>query len=215
MATSLAEQMQIPQQPMATPPTPIEIARALMQRKDEIDSHLQFHATQLADEGVTMDSPLVDAEGFPRPDVDIYRVRNSRKSIIELRNDRNLVMEQLANVLQLVYDPSVTQPNPPVTGIVVRHGKPFAKVDGVSPGSPAAEAGLLREDLIFQFDNLTQSSFRTSSLRALVDVVNDNENKSILLRVLRQGEGMTLTLVPKRWSGRGLLGCHIVPYSPP
>lgn len=31
---------------------------------------------------VGMDEPLTDAEGFPRPDIDIYSVRHARHQII-------------------------------------------------------------------------------------------------------------------------------------
>ncbi|KAJ7069710.1 hypothetical protein C8F01DRAFT_1113677 [Mycena amicta] len=194
--------------------SPVETARALMKRKDEIDVHLQLYASQLAAEGATMVSPLVDTEGFPRPDIDLYRVRAARRSIIELRNDRQVVIEALAVVLSQVYDPSQLTADDGDSGIVPS-GKPFAKVDGVSPGSPAAEAGLLRGDLIVRFDTLTQQSFTSSSLSPLVAVVNEHENRSIPLKIIREGQNVTMILVPKRWPGRGLLGCHIVPYSPP
>ncbi|KAF7299543.1 Nas2-N domain-containing protein [Mycena chlorophos] len=194
---------------LPTPTTPAETARALMARRQAIDDSLQFYAAELGEVG--MNGPLVDAEGYPRPDIDIYRVREARKSIIELRNDRLAVMDKLAEVLQSVYDPSEQASSDPAPGNL----KAFAKVEGVTEGSPAHEAGLLRDDLIVQFHTLTQRSFRTSSLKALVDVVTENENRSILLKVQRQGQTVSLTMVPKRWAGRGFLGCHIVPYSPP
>ncbi|KAJ7859427.1 hypothetical protein B0H13DRAFT_1640061 [Mycena leptocephala] len=94
-------------------------------------------------------------------------------------------------------------------------GKPFTKVDGVSPGSPAAEAGFQREDLVVKFNSLTQQSFSSSSLTPLMDIVAAYENRSIPLKVLRSEQKVFLSLTPRAWEGRGLLGCHIVPYSPP
>ncbi|KAF7314323.1 Nas2-N domain-containing protein [Mycena kentingensis (nom. inval.)] len=193
-------------------PTPAEAARVLMKRKDDIDAELRLHAQILSDQGVTLDSPLVDADGFPRGDIDIYRVREARKKIIELRNDRTTVMDALSLVLEQVFDPSTISPEPETPP---QRGKPFAKVDGLSPGSPAAEAGLLHGDLIVQFASLTQHSFSSSSLSPLVEVVSQHENRAIPLKVQRNGQTVVLSLVPKRWPGRGLLGCHIVPYSPP
>ncbi|KAF7365198.1 hypothetical protein MVEN_00391400 [Mycena venus] len=193
--------------------SPADTARALMLQKDNIESQIQLQAGILAvNNGSTMDSPLVDSEGFPRADIDIYAVRNARIRIIELRNDLAAVMNSLSLALQSVYDPALAPPDTPQSST---ESKPFAKVDGVSPGSPAAEAGLQRDDLVVKFGTLTQQSFSSSSLKPLVDVVAAHENRSIPLKVLRSDQFVFLSLTPKAWGGRGLLGCHIVPYSPP
>jgi 26S proteasome non-ATPase regulatory subunit 9 len=43
-------------------------------------------------------------------------------------------------------------------------------------------------------------------------VVQQNENHTILVKVLRDGQMVRLELTPRRdWGGRGLLGCHLVP----
>ncbi|KAF8123079.1 hypothetical protein K438DRAFT_1913225 [Mycena galopus ATCC 62051] len=192
--------------------SPADTARALMLQKENIESQLQLQAGILSlNNGSTMDSPLIDSEGFPRADIDIYAVRNARVRIIELRNDLYAVVNALSLALQSVYDPALALPDPPTQ----LEGKPFAKVDGVSPGSPAAEAGLQRNDLVIKFGELTQQSFSSSSLAPLVEVVAANQNRSIPLKVLRSDQNVFLSLTPKVWGGRGLLGCHIVPYSPP
>ncbi|KAK7048381.1 hypothetical protein R3P38DRAFT_2868986 [Favolaschia claudopus] len=189
---------------------PADNARALILQKEDIESQLQVQAGILSNNGSTMDSPLIDAEGFPRADIDIYAVRNARIRIIELRNDLAAVTNSLSVALQSVYDPALAPPDAP-NG--TSEGKPFAKVDGVSPGSPAAEAGLQRDDLVVKFGSLTQQSFSSSSLKPLVDVVSAHENRSMPLKVLRSNEIVYLSLTPKAWGGRGLLGCHIVPFS--
>ncbi|KAJ6508766.1 hypothetical protein C8R45DRAFT_968639 [Mycena sanguinolenta] len=192
--------------------SPAETAKALMLQKENIEAQLQLQAGILAvNNGSTMDSPLIDSEGFPRADIDIYAVRNARVRIIELRNDLHATMNALSLALQSVYDPALASPDPPQPA----ESKPFAKVDGVSPGSPAAEAGLQRDDLVVKFGPLTQRSFSSSSLKPLVDVVAEHENRSIPLKVLRSDQNIFLSLTPKAWGGRGLLGCHIVPFSPP
>jgi hypothetical protein len=46
-----------------------------MLQKDDIESQLQYQAGILSlNNGSTMNSPLIDAEGFPRADIDIYAV---------------------------------------------------------------------------------------------------------------------------------------------
>ncbi|KAJ7044149.1 hypothetical protein C8F04DRAFT_1028081 [Mycena alexandri] len=205
-----------------------DTARALILQKENIEAQLQLQASILESNGSTFDSPLVDADGFPRADIDIYAVRNARVRIIELRNDLGALMNNLAVALQSVYDPALATPDSPQSS---SNGKPFAKVNDVSAGSPAAEAvsrthrlcttvflsdqGLQRGDLVVKFGTLTQQSFSSSSLTPLVEVVASHENRSIPLKVLRSEQAVFLSLTPKAWGGRGLLGCHIVPYSPP
>ncbi|KAJ7459876.1 hypothetical protein FB451DRAFT_1271819 [Mycena latifolia] len=193
--------------------SPVETAQALIRQKENIEAQLEAQASILSSNaGATLNSPLIDADGFPRADIDIYAVRNARIRIIELRNDLAAVMSSLALALQSVYDPALAAPESPQPST---SSKPFAKVDGVSPGSPAAEAGLQRDDLVVKFGSLTQQSFSSSSLKPLVDVVAAHENRSIPLKVLRSEQAVFLSLTPRSWGGRGLLGCHIVPYSPP
>ena len=50
-----------------------------------------------------MDEPLVDAEGFPRADVDVYAVRTARRDIIRLRNDHKHLSECIHRALVDVY----------------------------------------------------------------------------------------------------------------
>ncbi|KAG2010250.1 proteasome 26S subunit [Coprinopsis cinerea AmutBmut pab1-1] len=192
---------------------PAQRAKSLMKLKENIEAELEAHFSILQANGVTMETPLVDTEGFPRADIDIWAVRPARVRIIELRNDFKAVMEEMSKVLEFIYDPSnQTTQDEAEAG---EEEQPYAKVDGVAPSSPASAAGLLREDLIVKFGGLTKRSFTTGSLQPLVQHVAANENRPISIEVLRSGEKKTLSLVPRKgWGGRGLIGCHIVPYSP-
>ena len=126
----------------------MEEAHALIARKNAIELELQEQMTILRTAGVTMDSPLVDPEGFPRADIDVWAVRLARVKIIELRNDLNRLMNDIQKALEVVYDPSLaaTETSNPTTTTstealpVTPMSIPFARVDGVSPGSPAAES---------------------------------------------------------------------------
>ncbi|KAF8798959.1 hypothetical protein BYT27DRAFT_7246389 [Phlegmacium glaucopus] len=200
---------------LPSPESPAEQARALMAQKTNIEAELETHISILKANNVTMQTPLVDLEGFPRADIDIYAVRGARVRIIELRNDLKAVIDAIGKALEGIYNPSLASSQNDSSSSE-RPLKPFAKVDGVAPGSPAAEAALQRGDLVVKFGQLDESSFQLSSLQPLADLVAENENQSISIRVIRSDKTVFLTLTPrKNWGGRGMLGCHIVPFSPP
>jgi len=192
-----------------------EHARALVQVKDGIEAEINVQLSVLAANNCGMTTPLVDPEGFPRADLDIYAIRSARARIIELRNDLKYTMDEIDKALQKIYDPALA-PSPTPSTPSTHTGAtltPFAKVDGVAPGSPAAQAELQREDLIIKFGHLTATAFSTSSLQPLADLVGRSENRELRVQVLRGGQELSLQLTPRKgWGGRGLLGCHIVPY---
>lgn len=119
--------------------------RSLMARKDAIEAEMEAQLSVLQSNSVTMDTPLVDSEGFPLADVDIWAVRHARVRIIELRNDLKALMDKIMLALQTVYDPSAQSQPAPAAETTTDHAsngspQPFARVDGVAPGSPAASA---------------------------------------------------------------------------
>ncbi|KAF8631056.1 hypothetical protein AX15_002662 [Amanita polypyramis BW_CC] len=189
---------------------PREQARVLMDKKQAIEAELITQTSILKANECDMDAPLVDRDGFPRADIDVWTVRTARVRIIELRNDLSAVMSAIAKALEGVFDPALAQqasaPSPE------DELKPFARVSAVSPGSPASQAGLQPNDLIVKFGHLT-SMMMGSSMQPIAKLVNENENRHIIVRVLRLEQTLHLSLTPnKGWGGRGLLGCHVVPY---
>jgi 26S proteasome non-ATPase regulatory subunit 9 len=88
----------------------------------------------------------------------------------------------------------------------------FAKIDVVSDGSPAQSAGLRVGDLVVQFGSVTADNFTT--LQALAEVAAHSKDSSLAVRVIRAGAVKAVTLRPRQWSGRGLIGCNIVPILP-
>lgn len=117
--------------------------------------------------------------------------------------------------------------------------RPFARIDAVADDSPAKNAGLLVEDLLVYFGRLNSQNH--NRLRAIAELVPEvaAESGEVIIRVLRQKnrrdggsanndddeiydyeddpdmfETVEVSLKPQPWSGRGLIGCHIVPYKP-
>ncbi|TFK27712.1 proteasome 26S subunit [Coprinopsis marcescibilis] len=192
--------------------SPVERARKLVKQKEDIEAEIEAHSSILRANGATMETPLVDKDGFPRADIDIYAVRPARARIIMLRNDLKAVMDDIAKVLENIYDPSNAVSQDEAEN--EESPQAFAKVNGVAPSSPAGQAGLQEEDLIVKFGGLTIRSFTSGSLQPLVQVVAANENRPISIEVLRSGGNKVISLTPRKgWGGKGLLGCHIVPYS--
>jgi len=122
---------------------PLKKARALMARKDVLELELETQLSILKAENVTMQTPLVDPEGFPRADIDLWAIRTARVKIIELRNDLRDIMDAIGKVLEGVYDPSIgvaAAVDSSTNEKVQDAPKPFSKVNSVAPGSPASEA---------------------------------------------------------------------------
>ncbi|KAF8685750.1 26S proteasome non-ATPase, regulatory subunit [Rhizoctonia solani] len=210
-----------------------ERALALMAERDQVDQQLQAHISILSSHGADMSTRLVDAQGFPRADIDITTVRAARVRVIELRNDRARLTDEIAQALVDVHSTAplnsaaikingvngISGPSPagtpePEASIQPQLLVPFARVDGVAPNSPAQQAGLQREDLILAFGSLTARSFSNSSLQPLAQLVASHENRQLVVKVRRNASEITLDFTPRSgWGGRGMLGCHIMPYS--
>lgn len=108
-------------------------------------------------DNVGMSGPLVDQEGFPRNDIDIYQVRQARQTIICLQNDHKELMNQIQSQLNL-YHSEIATTDPELVnrasaldldsdrtagGANISNFEParaFVVVNLVSPNSPAEEA---------------------------------------------------------------------------
>lgn len=86
---------------------------------------------------------------------------------------------------------------------------PFIIVNLVSPKSPAEEAGIEVRDLIVSFGSIQKTNFK--DLAQIGELVKNSIDQEIHVKVRRGEKIEELILVPKAWSGRGFLGCNIVP----
>jgi len=97
----------------------------------------------------------------------------------------------------------------------------FAAIDLVTEGSPADQDGIKVGDRVAIFGSVNVDNFG-----ALSDVgreVRQNQGKQVRVKVVRNwteehpasAEVVTVKLVPREWSGRGLLGCNIIPLPEP
>ncbi|KAK2865088.1 hypothetical protein FQN49_003916 [Arthroderma sp. PD_2] len=205
----------------------------LFDEKEKLEAELKILGEVLGSHGVDMNTSLITEDGFPRADLDIAQIRTTRARIIRLRNDYKAVMSKVeegiaayfasvkdtggsASVPLSTRPPTATRDMEGVSGAQDETSEmPFAKVNSVAEGSPAAKAGLKAGDQVCNFGNITWANHE--NLTKIAAVVTNNVELPVLVKVVRprSEEGssrLTLRLTPSRdWGGRGLLGCHLVP----
>ncbi|KAK0164322.1 hypothetical protein PV328_002963 [Microctonus aethiopoides] len=192
----------------------------LMKEKDQIEAKLQELNVILNNNRVGMEDTLVDSEGYPRADIDVYQVRHTRHTIICLQNDHKSIMKKIENGLAKVHaisgcnneEPSVANRVSDSSDTSIDdeiHTEPFLRVNLVSPGSPAEQAGIYENDLIMEFGSINSQNFKV--LKDIGELVEQSRYKPINVKVKRLDKRVILTLIPRPWSGRGLLGCNVIP----
>jgi len=146
-----------------------------MSRKETLETELNAQFSILSANQSTMNTPLVDPEGFPRADIDVWAVRHARVRIIEIRNDLGNLVDEIATALTLVDKDDAASGSTSADGKLMTNGahingsgvpedlNPFARVDEVAPNSPAASAvsrfsgatpGLLLTRDLFSFNRV-------------------------------------------------------------
>ncbi|ESO93880.1 hypothetical protein LOTGIDRAFT_182313 [Lottia gigantea] len=192
----------------------IQRMNELKQRREDLEKEV----TELTDvletqKGVGLDGPLIDNEGFPRNDIDVYSVRHARHNIICLQNDHKEVMKEIEELLYQIHAEARDKQTNEAMDIsvhkTVREQEPFVKVDRLDPGSPAFDGGIQVGDEIIKFGSVEKENF--TGLPCIGTVVQHSKGKPLNITVLRDGEIVKLTVKPDKWSGRGLLGCNVVP----
>ncbi|CAL8344511.1 unnamed protein product [Lota lota] len=189
----------------------------LIKKKDDIEEQIKAYYDVLEDQGVGIEGPLVDAEGFPRSDVNLYQIRTARHNISCLQNDHKAIMVDIEEALHKLHaldkskheQDESQQAQAEAMEQDVPLPSPFARVDGVTHGSPACRAGIRVGDEVIEFGSVNTENFQ--NLQNIVSVVQHSEGKPLRVSVIRDGQPTQMSLTPQKWSGRGLLGCNIVP----
>lgn len=73
---------------------------SLDQRRKVLEIEAQVITDELSQsidgkEPMGLNTPLVDKEGYPRADIDIYRARHLRKRLNEIRFDHDVIMKEI------------------------------------------------------------------------------------------------------------------------
>jgi len=204
----------------------------LLKEKEQIEVEIRsldlwFETSKFGRHGA-----LVDAEGFPFPEVEaIIETRQKRNRYSCLQNDHLSVMQRIETLLATQAAPASSSESgstrtPMSNGGDAPHSNgasapsipvAFAVIDIVSPSSPASEAGLLVNDRVVRFGRVNSSNqlSNQSALVSVRDLVASSENRRISVvveRIVReQPQMIVIALTPSRWTGTGLLGCHLQP----
>mmetsp|Transcript_61772 Transcript_61772/g.108193 ORF Transcript_61772/g.108193 Transcript_61772/m.108193 type:complete len:218 (-) Transcript_61772:84-737(-) len=209
-----------------------EDMKKLMGEKDSLEAEIKSLEDYLTEDGMPgLSGGLIDEEGFPRADIDIYAIRKARNRFACAQTDYKEVMKKIeAGLLALHSQSRVAVPRgAPAAGLpaesedaamggaeeVQLPPPPFAWIDEVTAGSPAQEAGLAIGDHICRFGSVSRDATGdlNSCFAAIRELVPRSVGSPIEVLVLRGRPPVkaVLTLTPRRWAGQGLLGCHMTP----
>ncbi|KAJ2477889.1 putative 26S proteasome regulatory subunit [Coemansia sp. RSA 2131] len=185
----------------------MEHVQKLLQQKTELESELRQLDNELHAHGVDRSTQLMDANGFPRSDIDIVAIRTIRQSLVCKQNDLRGLMAQIETQLIALHQTTHSETPTPKR-------RAFARVSIVTPHSPASEAGLVAGDKIIQYGSVSASS--SDCFQALSAETINNINTPLCVAIERvvngKPETLELSLLLRRgWGGEGVLGCHILP----
>ncbi|KMZ62488.1 26S proteasome non-ATPase regulatory subunit 9 [Zostera marina] len=198
---------------------------SLMERRSSIENQMNVIIERLIRPGgAGLYDNLLDSEGFPRSDIDIMAIRADRKRLSEFRNDHSDITRKIDLNLQILHSRKVNQDAFSQTGMnsgvvsPLQHITadsmnleqplrmiPFLLIDEINDASPAAIDGLQIGDQIVKFGSVEVGD---QILTRLSSVIQLNQGKPIAVVIMRQGVLMNITMTPRQWHGRGLMGCH-------
>eukprot|EP00736_Rhodelphis_marinus_P006895 Rmarinus@m.10822 len=201
--------------------------RELLSKLDKERIALEEEAEAIVSEleapgGAGVKGPLTDPEGFPRSDVDVYRVRQLRNRLACLQTDHQLVMSKVESAMREVFpresscvDDGMSGKEPDENLDRYVSKPPLAFIDWLATDGPAATCGLKQGDCVLKF-GLIERMLSLPLKTQLQDVAKQvqsayQQNASVPLIILREGRVCRISLLPKRWGGNGLLGCHLQP----
>eukprot|EP00741_Cyanophora_paradoxa_P005235 tig00000865_g5075.t1 len=218
--------------PASVDEQPADINMSVLKRwlydRDALEREIAALTAELEASPVGLRGNLLDAEGFPRSDIDIPAIRVKRNRLAMMHTDHKIISKKLeAGMVELhartknaplqpsgsasgsLEGPSSSsgpagsaqtmQPTPSLQS--------FARIDQVFPNSPGAEAGFAVGDTVFRFGDVE----RSGGLAAVARLVGERAGQPIEVLVSRSGMEQRVVVTPHTWEGRGLLGIHLVP----
>ncbi|VWU48854.1 proteasome regulatory protein, putative [Hepatocystis sp. ex Piliocolobus tephrosceles] len=212
----------------------LEKFNELMKKRNKVENEIKENLEFLeSDENknIGMKGKLVDFEGFPRNDIDIYAIRVARNKVICLKNDYLDLTNKIETYLHEIHR---TQPvlslkrnkqninnNNNSSDLTNEHEilefakkNIFAIINEVVENSPAHKAGLRSNDFIFQFGDILLNKNELNPEQNTLQLISNYVQtlpKKIDVKVLRGEQVFSFTISPNQESNRLYIGCHLVP----
>ncbi|GER39530.1 26S proteasome non-ATPase regulatory subunit 9 [Striga asiatica] len=193
----------------------------LMEKRSGIEAEMNVIIENLCRPGGPgLAGNLLDPEA-KSSDIDIPAVRAERHRLAELRNDHKDITDKIEQNIQLLHSAKLAPATASVQDSDANVGvsssfshpvdmdmdlvvnRPFAIIDEITDLSPAAEDGLQLGDQIVKFGDVEKGE---NLLQRLSAEVQQKRGQAISLLVMRHGSPLNLTVTPRSWAGRGLLG---------
>lgn len=173
---------------------------------------------------------LVDSEGFPRADIDIFNVKQKRHRLSVINYDYSAIMKEIESLLPQVLardeanenDDASQQGKPSSTSSSSSSSSPtsssplsifralpcMAYIDEILDGSPAKAAGLRDRDELLAFGSVRCDlpEGHSAAMAMIPNVVRNSINSPISLVVRREGEILG-ELLEMLWFSRYLGAC--------
>ena len=185
--------------------------KELERQRQALEDEAAAIVSELDGLGVGLKDSLVDAEGYPRADLDLYRVRSQRGRHATIRTDHKALMKKIEALLPiaLAAPPEDARSTPPPARSVKPppappSNAPWCSITEVRMSSPAAEAGLRLGDLVVAFGDAI-------SLDQVKPFVLGHVGRPFAVWVERGNNRVKLEMTARTWAGEGLLGCRLLP----
>mmetsp|Transcript_53952 Transcript_53952/g.108353 ORF Transcript_53952/g.108353 Transcript_53952/m.108353 type:complete len:221 (-) Transcript_53952:138-800(-) len=212
----------------------LEEFQKLDEEKNKLEAEIKSLHDYLTEPGMPgVKDSLIDEQGFPRADLDIYAIRKARNRLACAQTDHVEVMKKIEQALVAIHSGSrVSVPRGAATAMEVEDDDsasggaariqvvqlpppPFALIDEVADGSPAQDAGLLIGDQVCRFGGVDreENGDLNACFAGVAKLVPQSVGTPIEVVVMRgqPPAKVVLQLIPRQWAGRGLLGCHMTP----
>ncbi|SOV10960.1 proteasome regulatory protein, putative [Plasmodium sp. gorilla clade G2] len=210
----------------------------LVKKREDIENELKVHMDFLEspeNKNVGMKGNLIDSEGFPRNDIDIYSIRVARNKIICLKNDYIDINKKLEEYIHKVHSTHpvirvernkninndlLNTPQQITKEEDIQNAKKniFAIIDEVIDNSPSHKSGLKINDQIFQFGDIIKKNENEQNNYSNIQLIKEIGNymktqpKQILVKILREENILFYHIIPEQTQKGLYIGCHISPY---
>uniref|UniRef100_A0A0N5B0N0 Nas2_N domain-containing protein n=1 Tax=Syphacia muris TaxID=451379 RepID=A0A0N5B0N0_9BILA len=202
-------------------------AKGLMEERDKLDAIIKEQQDILRLNGTGISGSLVDDDGYPLSDIDIYAVRHARNSIICAQNDWKTLTKEIENLMHQIHEKTRRECGDTFSSVEKHEvhrtsNYAFALIEKVQPRSPAEAAVCFyycvcvvrRNFLTYAFKGIVNGDkvIQFGSVHAVASVFDLMAFQVPLkVTVIRNDKPLRLEVTPRKWPGLGLLGCSFLP----